>query len=90
MRNVLEAKKFTMSSYVVYVLDISYPYKGLNPRGKIGQNIIYEVYPELHLGHKDYRRANDAFTMHITQTLQNVEHMRLSDGAKGLIKNYGA
>lgn len=44
----------------------------------------------MHLGHKDYHRANDAFTMHITRMLQNAEHVRLSDGAKGLIKNYGA
>lgn len=69
LRDVLETKRFTMSSYVMYVLARFYPYRGLSPQGTFGQDIVYEVYPELHLGHKNYKRVNDAFTMHITRML---------------------
>lgn len=50
MRDVLESKKFTMSSYVMYLLARFYPYRGLDPKGTFRQDVIYEVYPELHLG----------------------------------------
>lgn len=43
--NVLQTKRFTMTSYLVYALARFHPYKGLDTRGVFGQEVIYEVYP---------------------------------------------
>lgn len=51
---------------------------------------VYEVYPQLHLDRSSYSRVNGAFTMYITRPLQGVEHVRIYDKAKELIKKYGA
>lgn len=84
--NVLQTKTFTMTSYLVYALARFHPYKGLSTRGVFGQDVIYEVYPQLHLGSSSYRKVNDAFTMHITRLLQGAKHVRILDQAKELIK----
>lgn len=89
MCNVLQTKTFTITS-LVYALARFHPYKGLSTRGVFGQDVIYEFYPLVHLGNTSYRRVNDAFTMYITRLLQGVEHVRISDNAKELIKMYGA
>lgn len=90
MCNVLQTKSFTMNFYLFYILAMFHPYKGLSTRGVFGQDVIYEVYPKLHLGNSNYRRVNDAFTMYITRLLHGSEHVRISENAKELIKRYGA
>lgn len=84
-------KTFYIGSYIIYSLAWAYEYIGLMYRGPVGtrsgQLRACESYPQLHyLNKPHYRRVNDAFTMHITRTLQGGIHKRLSREAKELIK----
>jgi hypothetical protein len=79
LKEIQETNNFSMTSYVVYMLAQSFKYRGLTCKGIVGENKFYECYPQLHLSSTShYRRANDAFTMYITSTLQEAMYARLS------------
>lgn len=83
-----------MSSYIIYSLARAHEYAGLTYRGPVstraGELRACESYTQLHYPIKiHYKRVNDAFTMHITRTLQGGIHQRLSPQAKELIEKFG-
>lgn len=83
-----------MTSYIVYLLEITFPYKGLNCVGELGTKKgytpIYDCYPQLQYRNqkRDYKWGNDAFIMKIVQTLSKDYHKRMSLSVKAFIKNF--
>lgn len=91
----MRTKTFYMSSYIIYSLARAHEYVGLIYRGPVGTRAgelrACESYTQLHYPSKtNYKRVNDAFTMHITRTLQCGIHQRLSPQAKELVEKFGA
>lgn len=95
LRRLIHTNTFYMSSYIIYFLARNYEHVGLVYRSVVGRGTgeirACESYTQLHhLTKKHYRRVNDAFTMHITRTLQGGIHQRLSSKAQKLVNQYGA
>lgn len=83
MKRLGRTKIFYMSSYIIYSLTRAHEYAGLMYRGVVGTRVGEmkgcESYTQLHyLGKTNFRRVNDAFTMHLARTLQGGIHQRLS------------
>lgn len=75
LRRLVPTKSFYMSSYVIYSLARCYEYAGLSHRGIVGRGPreirVCDSYAQLHHPPKKHLKIfNDAFTMHITRTLQ--------------------
>lgn len=95
LKRLARTRTFYMSSYLIYSLAKAHEYIGLIYIGPVGMGArelrACDSYTQLHYtGIAHYKRVNNAFMMHITRTLQDGIHQRLSPQAKELIKKFNA